>query len=144
MKERELSPKDARAKVEKLMSNVGTMFFATNGSHGHPNVRAMMPVRLDGTETVWFTTSLESSKLIELVKDNKAAIYGYAPNTMAEFRLWGNVTILDDHESRRHIWTDELKKHFPGGADDPSMRVLRFDVVSGLYYKDGKSGLFSN
>ena len=144
MKERELTQKEARAKVEKLMANVETMFFATNGSHGHPNIRAMMPVRIDGTQAVWFATSLESSKLIELVKDNKAAIYGYAPNSMAEFRLWGNVTILDDHESRHLVWTDELKEHFPEGADDPILRVLRFDVVSGLYYKDGKSGLFSN
>ena len=144
MKERELSPKETRAKIEKLMSNVSTVFLATNGSHGHPNVRAMMPVRVDETNAVWFTTTLESSKLIELVKNDKAAVYGYSPNTMAEFRLWGNVTILDDPESRKHIWADELKKYYPGGVDDPSMRVLRFDVVSGLYAKDNKSGIFSN
>ena len=144
MKERELSSKETRAKIEKLMSNVGTMFFATNGSHGHPNVRAMMPIRIDGTDTVWFATSLESSKLIELVKDSKAAVYGYSPNTMAEFRLWGNVAILDDYESRKRVWSDELKKYYPGGVDDPTMRILRFDVVSGLYAKDNKSGIFSN
>lgn len=144
MKERELSQKDTRTKVEKLMSSIKTMFLATNGSHGHPNLRAMMPVKIEGTDTVWFITALESSKIIELVKNNKAAIYGFSPNTMAEFRLWGNVSILDDHASRKYIWSDDLKKYFPAGVDDPAMRVLRFDVVSGLYAKDNKSGLFSN
>jgi general stress protein 26 len=143
MKERELSHKDARARVEKLLAGAKTVFLATNGSHGHPNVRAMMPAKIEGADTVWFVTSLESSKIIELVKDNKAAIYGCAPNTLAEFRLWGEIAILDDHESRKYVWHDEMKKHF-SGIDDPDMRVLRFNVVSGLYAKEGKSGIFSN
>jgi general stress protein 26 len=144
MKERELSQKDAKAKAEKLLAGAKTVFLATNGSHGHPNVRAMMPVKIEGADTVWFATSLESSKIIELVKDNKAAIYGYTPNnSLAEFRLWGEIAILDDHESRKYIWREEMKKHF-SGIDDRNMRILRFNVVSGLYAKEGKSGIFSN
>jgi general stress protein 26 len=144
MKERELSQEEARTKAEKLLSGVKTIFLATNGSHGHPNVRAMAPLSVDGVGILWFGTSLESSKIIELVKDDKAAVYGYSQRALSEFRLWGNVTILDDHASRKHIWTDDLKDHFPGGVQDPDLRVLRFQTVSGLYSgKDGKSGIFT-
>jgi general stress protein 26 len=143
VKEREIPQKEARAKAEKLLSGIKTVFLATNGSHGHPNLRAMMPLLFEGVQTLWFSTELESSKIIELVKDNKAAVLGYSPRSMSEFRLWGSVKILDDMASRKHVWTDYLKEHFPGGAQDPNLRVLRFDAVSGLFNsKDGKSGIF--
>lgn len=144
MKERELTQREARTKAEKLLSGAKAVYLGTNGSHGHPNVRAMMPVRIDGIERIWFSTALDSSKIIEMVKDDKAVIYGYSPRSMAEFRLWGNIVILEDAASRKKIWNDELKKHFEGGVNDPNLRVLRFDVVSGMYCnKEGKSALFT-
>jgi general stress protein 26 len=144
MKERELTQKDAMAKAVKLLSGTKTVFLATNGSHGHPNLRAMAPLLVEDAATIWFSTSVESSKIIELVKDEKAVIYGYSPRTMAEFRLWGTIAILDDAAARKRVWTDSLKDHFPGGVNDSSLRVLRFDAVSGMYAgKDGKSGTFT-
>ena len=141
----EISAKEAREKTEKLLEKVKAVFLATNGSHGgHPNVRAMMVAKNEGIVRIWFGTSLDSGKIIELVKDNKATIYGYSPRTMTEFRLWGNVAILDDAESRKHIWRDEFKVHFPGGVNDPNLRVLRFDASNGVFSTpDGKSGHFT-
>ncbi len=141
----ELVEKEARAKAEKLLEKAKAVFLATNGSlGGHPNVRAMQVARAEGVVRIWFATSLDSGKIIELVKDNKATIYGYSPRTNAEFRLWGNVTILDDLESRKHIWQDEFKAFFPGGVNDPDLRVLRFDANNGVYNTpEGKSGHFT-
>ncbi len=144
MKERELSQKEAREKAEKLLAGAKALFLATNGSHGHPNVRAMAPLKIEGAKTVWFATALESSKIIELVKDDKATLYGYAPRSMTEFRLWGRIQILDDAASRKKIWAEALKKYFPDGAGDSALRVLRFDTISGMYTgKEGKSGTFT-
>lgn len=142
MKDHQWTPKEARTKAEKLLASVKTTFMATNGSYGHPNVRAMRPIRIEGCERVWFTATLESSKIIELIKDSRATLYGSAANR-SEFRLWGNVSVLDDPESRAFVWNDELKKFFEGGPEDPLLRVLRFDVVSGMYRgKEGKKGNF--
>ena len=144
MKERELTQREARTKAEKLLTSAKAVYLATNGSHGHPNVRAMMPARIDGIGKIWFSTALDSSKIIELVKDDKAVVYGYSSRSMAEFRLWGNITILVDVASRKKIWNDALKKYFEGGMNDPNLRVLRFDVVSGMYCnKERKSAIFT-
>lgn len=145
MKDAEMPAAEAREKAEKLLEKSKTVWVATNGSHGgHPNVRAMTPSLVEGSARMWFCTSLDSGKIIELIKDNKATIYGYSPRNLAEFRLWGTVEILDDHESRRHAWREDFKEHFPEGADDPNMRVLRFEASNGFYRgPGGKSGGFS-
>ena len=143
MKEHEISREDAMAKALKLLSGAKTVFLATNGSHGHPNLRAMVPVKTEGVNTLWFSTSRGSSKVDELAHSDKAVVYGYSPRNMSEFRLWGSVEVLDDAGSRELIWAEALREHFPEGVNDPNLLVLRFSAVSGMYMaKDGKSGVF--
>jgi len=145
VKNTELTQKEAREKAEKLLDKAKSVFLATNGSlGGHPNVRAMAVARNEGVVRIWFCTSLGSDKLIELIKDEKATIYCYNTRTMAEFRLWGTVEILDDADSRKHAWNDEFKAYFSGGVNDPDLRVLRFDASNGVYSApDGKSCQFT-
>ncbi|MDR1885079.1 MAG: pyridoxamine 5'-phosphate oxidase family protein [Synergistaceae bacterium] len=146
MKSEEINHKDAKAKAEKLLAESKLVFMGTNGSHGHPNVRALVPMKFEDVRTIWFATDLHSSKILELIKNNRAVVYAFSQKSMTECRFWGAVTILEDAASRKHVWTDELKKHFEGGVDDPRLRVLRFDISNGVYgsNKDGKSGSFTN
>lgn len=141
VKSTEISAKEAREKAEKLLDKAKVVFLATNGSHGgHPNLRAMVVAKNEGVVRVWFCTSLGSDKILELVKDDKATLYGYATRAMTEFRLWGSVEILDDMESKKHAWNDEFKEYFPGGVNDPDLRVLRFDARNGVYNTPGGKG----
>lgn len=142
MKECVLTEKEAMEKAEKILSGLKVVFLATNGSHGHPNLRALAPIGRDGVSTLWFVADVHSCKIAELFSDSKAVVYGYAPRTMAEFRMWGNAAVLDDEESRERVWSEALAEYFEG-KDDPNMRVLRFDAVSGVYSdKNGKGGMF--
>ncbi|MDR1472611.1 MAG: pyridoxamine 5'-phosphate oxidase family protein [Synergistaceae bacterium] len=146
MRSDEFSDRETKARAEKILSGVKTVYMGTNGSHGHPNVRAMSPSKVEGADTLWFVADLNSSKIIELVKDSKAVIYALGPRNAAECRLWGSVTILDDEASKKMVWSDEYKKHlFPDGVNSSNMRVLRFDVSNGHYRgKGGKYGEFKN
>lgn len=145
MKNTEISAKEAREKAEKLLDKAKVVFLATNGSHGgHPNLRAMVVAKNESLVRIWFCTSLGSDKILELIKDDKATLYGFSPRATTEFRLWGSIEILDDAESKKHAWKDEFKAHFPGGASDPDLRVLRFDASNGVYNTpDGKGGQFT-
>jgi general stress protein 26 len=146
MKTNSLSAKEARAKTERILSGAKVVYMATNGSHGHPNVRAMTPAKIDGTETVWFVTGANSSKFAELARDDKSVVYAAAPRGSGECRIWGLVEILDDKASRKIAWRDEFAEHFPdGGIDSPDLRVLRFNVSNGMYCgKTGQKGEFKN
>ena len=142
MKECVLTEKEAMDKAEKILSGAKAVFLATNGSHGHPNLRALAPIGREGLSTVWFAVNAQSCKIAELMCDSKAVVYGYAPRTLAEFRMWGNAAILDDEESKERFWCDEFEEYFTG-KDDPDLRILRFDAISGVYAdKSGKGGMF--
>ncbi|MDR1136915.1 MAG: pyridoxamine 5'-phosphate oxidase family protein [Synergistaceae bacterium] len=145
MKTDEFSAKEASAKTERILAGAKVVYIATNGSHGHPNVRAMTPAKTDGAKTLWFVTDVGSSKVAELTRDGKAVIYAAAPRGTGECRVWGGVDILEDRASREAAWRDEFAAHFPDGMDSPNLRVLRFNVSNGIYCdKTGKNGVFEN
>ena len=133
MKKSDNSVNDAIAKTAKFLAGAKTVYLATNGSHGHPNLRALAPIAVEGARTVWFSTFAGSNKIQELQRDNHAALYFDAPRMAGELRLWGFVEVLDDVESRKKVWNDMTAKHFPDGIESPDLRVLRFDVTSGIY-----------
>ena len=144
MKELEDANKGIQTKAAKLLGSCETVFMATNGAHGHPNVRAMMPLKVDGTHTLWFITGSDYSKVAELENDNKAAVYAYDPRKMNECRLWGSVEILSDAATIEQVWRDEFKNFFDG-PEDPKIRVLRFDADNGVYVeKDKEPAEFKN
>ena len=133
MKKTENGANEVIEKTTKLLAGAKKVYMATNGSHGHPNLRAMAPIKVEGANIIWFTAFAGSSKILELQNDNHAVIYFDAPRMAGEFRLWGFVEILDDMESRKKVWNDITAQHFPDGIESPNLRVLRFDTVNGTY-----------
>jgi general stress protein 26 len=145
MKTNELKAEEARTKTERVLAGAKVVYMATNGSHGHPNVRAMVTAKAEGAKVLWFVTDAGSSKVAELAGDAKSVIYAPAPRGAGECRVWGSVDILDDDASRETAWRDEFREHFPGGAASPELRVLRFNIANGVYCgKTGRKGEFKN
>jgi general stress protein 26 len=145
MKTNEISAEQAMSKTERVLAGAKVVYMATNGSHGHPNVRAMSTAKTDGVKTMWFVTDAGSSKAAELANDNKSVVYAMAPRGAGECRVWGSVDILDDEESRQSVWREDFEEHFSDGPDSPELRVLRFNISNGVYSnKAGKSGEFKN
>ena len=133
MKKTETDTNDVTTKTAKLLAGAKTVYLATNGSHGHPNLRAMAPVKVEGVKTIWFVTIAGSCKVSELQNDKHAVVYVEIPRMGGECRFWGYVEVLDDKESRKEVWNDKVKEYFPEGVNSPNMKVLRFDVTNGIY-----------
>jgi general stress protein 26 len=133
MKNGELTKKEVLEKAAKLLESAKCVYMATNGENGHPNLRALETTRAEGAKTLWFVSDEESSKVQELLRDDKAVIYVPAARGAGEARFWGNVEVLDDMASKKKVWSDELTEHFPGGIESPNIRVLRFKVSNGIY-----------
>ena len=134
MNAKEMKAKDLMKRAERLIAPMGTVFLATNGQGGFPDVRAVSPTRVEGAGTLWFLTSECSDKCGELTKDPRCMVYATdmeATETYVELRLWGKMEIFADADSRSLAWKDEYLGYFPGGKDNPGLRVLKFTAKSG-------------
>ena len=133
-----LNASDAKSHALQILQKNPLVSFATFGTDGWPNVRALVVADHDGVDSAWFVTETNSPKIAELQKNPNAAIYGFDMEAMAEFRLFGHVELLSDSASRRKIWSDDFLQHFPDGVDSPTMIVLRFNTDHGFYDHFGK------
>jgi general stress protein 26 len=133
MKNGELTKKEILEKASKILEAAKCVYMATNGENGHPNLRALLTAKTEGTKTLWFVTDEKSSKVQELLRDDKAVIYAPAARGAGEVRLWGGVEVLEDMASKKHVWSDKAAAHFQGGIESPDIRVLRFRVSNGIY-----------
>jgi general stress protein 26 len=140
-----LTKKEIAEKASKMLEAVKCVYMATNGENGHPNLRALVTARVEGIKALWFVSDEESSKVQELLRDDKAVIYAPAARGAGEVRFWGNVEILDDMASRKKVWGDEAAAHFPDGIESPSVRILRFKISNGIYVdKNWQKHAFKN
>jgi general stress protein 26 len=145
MKNGELTKKEVAERASKILEAAKCVYMATNGENGHPNLRAVVTTKAEGIKTLWFVTDDESSKVQELLRDDKAVIYAPAARGAGEVRLWGNVEILEDMASKKKIWSAECDAHFPAGIESPNARVLRFKVSNGVYVdKNWQKHAFKN
>ena len=123
---------EAKSQILQMLEKNPFVSFATFGGD-YPDVRVLLVAANDGVDSIWFATSTESSKIAQLRKNSKAAIYGYDLQLMKEFRLFGNVELLSDSAARQKIWRDGFIQHFPDGINSPTMIVLHFNTESGVY-----------
>jgi general stress protein 26 len=145
MKNGELTKKEVAERAAKILESAKCVYMATNGENGHPNLRTLLTAKTDGIKTLWFVADAESSKVQELLRDDKAVIYAPAARGAGEVRFWGNVEILEDMASRKKVWGDEAAAHFPDGIESPGVRVLRFKVSNGIYAdKNWRKHAFKN
>ena len=124
----------AKERAKELLAPMGTVFLATNGDDGRPNVRAMSVTKCDGLKTVWMISGISSGKSKELLKDPNCTLYATKMDDTADYlelRLRGSIELLDDAESRAAVWHDAYNAYFPGGKSDPELRVLKFTADSG-------------
>ena len=110
--------------LSKLKSSPFVMLGLTgNGEHSEP---LTAQIDDDKPNTLYFFVA----------KDNRAARGGDA---MAQFVskghdffacLHGRIALDNDQGEIDKLWSKEVEAWFPGGRDDPSLALLRFDVDS--------------
>jgi len=137
-----LAPAEAQSLALQILAKNPIVSFATFDD-AYPDVRVLLVAANDGVDSIWFAASTESDKIAQLRKNPKAALYGYDAESMAEFRLFGNVELLSDAAARQKIWQDDFIQHFPDGINSPTMIVLRFKTDHGVYdHYDKETGKF--
>ena len=93
---------------------------------GQPWVRYVM-THGTGDLTLYVNTFAQSRKVAQIKADpNVHVILGANPEDMEQpyLNIAATAEVLDDAETRKRFWSDELKAYF-SGPDDPNLVVLK-------------------
>lgn len=123
--------------IGNLVEKSTQAFIAYVDGEGYPITKAMLKPRdRNGIKEFWFTTNTSSNKVKFFRNNPKASIYFVDKRFFRGVSLIGTVEVLEDGESKRHIWQEGDTMYYPLGVDDPDYCVLKFTAIKGRYYSN--------
>lgn len=122
--------------IEGLMQQQRICFLGTVTEAGYPMVRAMLqPVKIEGN-TFYLHTNTSSRKVQQLIKNEKSCLYVCNTNTFEGVTLLGEMNVLMEEEEKRPFWKEEYQIYYANGEGMSDFTVLKFQAISGEYYRN--------
>ena len=123
-----MNDQEVKARAREIIGKCPFPAFATVDKQGCPQMRAMMPVKIDDDFTAYYITSRMTAKCRQISANPKVStLWTEIVDPMKDWRsvlVKGEAGISDDKALREQFWMEELRQIFPGGADDPNYVIL--------------------
>jgi general stress protein 26 len=114
---------NAEARAWDVIDKAGYCVMVTQfdgGLRGRP-----MQARPDREEgLIWFLTDVRASKDDEIEAWPDICLVFVEPKEKVYLSVSGRAEVVDDREKTRLLWDDEQQAWWPGGPDDPNVRVV--------------------
>ena len=138
MSTQNLFQKEAIEKLKELSEKARTCMFVTELDQLPSNSRPMSLQECDDEGNLWFISSKESNKNMEIERDPRVQLY-FMNNSDSEYlSVYGNAFIYDDKSTIEEKWSVFANAWFDG-KDDPNVSILRI-APEDVYYWDTKAG----
>jgi general stress protein 26 len=115
---------NTRQKVLEMLEDFDAAMMVTHAPSGPLDCRPMYVAELevDRGGPIWFITSADSRKVVELAGNAETLlIFQDAGRSLA---VWGRARIEENPDRIRRFWKDSFGPWFPGGVDDPNIRLI--------------------
>ena len=131
---------DAISKLQEMTKDARIAMLCTNLAQVPFSTCPMSTQTVDeATGAIWFFSGSDSQHIRDIEKDNRVQLI-YAHNgDSAYLSVFGTAEVLHDQAKIDELWTPLAKVWFPGGKDDPNLRLIKVTPQEGLYW-DTKHG----
>lgn len=131
---------DPGKKLRELLAEFSVAMFTTRTASGQLRSRPMALGQIEADATLWFLTQRDADKLADIAIDSQANVSMQSASRFVS--LSGKSAPVEDPGRVKSLWSESWKVWFPGGVDDPSLQLLRFDSEVGEYWDNsGLSGI---
>jgi general stress protein 26 len=113
-------------KAEDFIAKTETNIIASIDENGYPRAAAMSSIKVEGINTVWFSTCTDSHKVQNFKRNPKASVCYCNENN--NVTLIGDISIIEDRKITTELWVDWFINHFPLGIEDPNYCVFKFET----------------
>ena len=141
MSKENLFSSEAVSKLKELSEKARTCMFVTNLDKKPPfNARPMSLQECDDEGNLWFISSKESNKNMEITRDNTVQLYFMNDSDYEYLSVLGQAFIYDDKSTIEDKWSVFANAWFDG-KNDPNVSIIRVTPKE-VYYWDTKAGKF--
>ncbi len=138
-----LNKEEGIAKIAELIKDIQIAMLTTIGTDGSLHSRPMATQKSAFEGEVLFLTADDTGKVFEIQKDAEVALT-YVDPKHTFLSMAGRGSISNDRAVIEQLWNPSFKAWFPGGKEDPSIRVLRVTVEQAEYWESSSSAVVRN
>ena len=130
---------EIETKAEKILDNVSVAALTSINENGYPRTCVMGKAGNNGFREIYFITSKRSElngKATHFEHNSKASVCYFLGHDSVT--LIGNVEFVEDRVTQERIWSEEHRRFFPKGLNDPKFRLLEFHTIEATFWIEGK------
>lgn len=124
---------DDIAKIAELIKGIPVAMLTTVTEDGHLHSRPMATQVIPLKGEILFLTGEHSGKVDEVRKEHEVALTYTGNHTFVT--VSGRGTISNDRSLVKRLWMPIFEARFPGGVDDPEIRVLHIEIDTAEYWE---------
>ncbi|MEP6675233.1 MAG: pyridoxamine 5'-phosphate oxidase family protein [Ferruginibacter sp.] len=132
-----LSGKSAIDKLKEMAEEKICLFCTYN--NGDIDSRPMSTQKVEDDGIMWFMSSKDSTKNLELQKDGRVHLMYSDPSKSHYLSIAGYAEIVHDRDKIEELWNPIAKAWFEEGKEDPDITLLKVHPEEGHYW-DTKNG----
>jgi len=127
-------------KLADLIDGIDIAMLTTTSADGRLVSRPLATQEVEFDGDLWFATSADSHKVAEIRANPRVNVAYASKDRNAYVSVSGRAQVLDDRAKIAQLWSPAMKAFFPGGQDDPDLRLIKVSVESAEYW-DGPGTL---
>jgi len=124
---------DGIAKVAELIKDIRIAMMVTLDPSGRPHSRPMATQHAPFDGTLWFMTSADSPKIVEIARDRRVGLSYMSTSAESYLSITGDADVLNDQQRIQELWNPFLRAWFEG-PEDPTIRLIRVQVDEAEYW----------
>jgi general stress protein 26 len=137
--EKELTGPEGLKKVGELIADIRFAMLVTAAEDGTFDGRPMATQKTEFNGTVWFLTAETSRKTDQIANHSNVSLLYADPGNASYVTVKGRAHVSLDKAKIHELWNPMYQAWFPGGENDPHVRVLRVDVDEAEYWEANDS-----
>ncbi len=131
-----------REQLWEMIKDIKFGMLVTCNDDGHLHARPMTTQnsRLDEDATLWFFMSRRGEAMADLQSEPSVCMVYADTDKDSYVSVSGRASVSEDRGKKEQLWSPMTKAWFPGGIDDPDLRLVRLDIAHADYWdvKDSK------
>ena len=127
--------KEVREKIEAI----DVAMLTTQENDEELRSRPMQTLKMDDDGTLWFFTKNQSPKNKEIAAHHDVNLSYANSKTNTYVSVTGKAEIVHDEQMNKKLWKPKFEAWFPGGADDPELRLLKVSTLTAEYWDNTSS-----